>query len=344
MRLRYLLSYLAAKGHHVHLFSHEYPGSRINGISHHEIPVNTKLSCSPKHFISTSRKIFRENSIELSNSIFFAFDLHNAYLLNKIARTNLRVVFVRGLPKYHSTMNNLTSAERSFIEHASKRGMSVTDRYIFNSYASAEDFTAYYGGARNFKILYNNVPTLATYPIERGKVDTPIMIGFIGQFITRKNPLFIMESLRNQFEKLNLRLLYKGRGELFNELKKYVVDNQLMEYVIFEDWGDNVEHFYRKIDVLIVPSLYDECPNVILEAIAHNVAVLGARTGGISELLNFNEQLLFSITDDGTELRNKISDITSSSEELFYVKSLCRVYAESYDFDWGAKALEAILS
>lgn len=343
-RLRHLLLYATEQGHSVHLLSHLHQGSRITGIFHHELAISGGLSLpDPKTFVSWGRDVFLQTISKLNNPMFFAFDLHNAYLLNQITEASLGSIFIRSIPKYHAAMNNLPPHEEEFIRYAAGRGFATTRHLIFNSLASAKDFCAIYGRVPYFKVIYNNAPTPTAIPRTGLDPNSNLRIGFIGQFISRKNPLFLVKSLRDILVERNLHLLYKGHGELLHDLQKYVVDNQLQEYVGLEDWGDNVDGFYANIDILIVPSLYDECPNVILEALAHNVVVLGARTGGIPELLHFDERLLFSVDDDGVDLQVKVSAVISSPRDLSCARDMCRSYAEAYDFDWGAKALDAIL-
>lgn len=56
--------------------------------------------------------------------------------------------------------------------------------------------------------------------------------------------------------------------------------------------------FYRNINLLIVPSLGDNSPSVISEALVSGTKVIGSRVGGIPEQLNFSEHLLFDVADE----------------------------------------------
>jgi glycosyltransferase involved in cell wall biosynthesis len=75
--------------------------------------------------------------------------------------------------------------------------------------------------------------------------------------------------------------------------------------------------FFRDIDVLIVPSLWPEpLPRVILEAYAHGVPVIGARRGGIPEVVRDGESGLLFEPDEPHTLRRAMQRI-SDDEALW---------------------------
>jgi glycosyltransferase involved in cell wall biosynthesis len=56
-------------------------------------------------------------------------------------------------------------------------------------------------------------------------------------------------------------------------------------------------HFWRDIDFLIVPSRFDNSPNVIHEAKSLGIPVIGAKVGGIVELLDPVTDFLIDIPE-----------------------------------------------
>jgi glycosyltransferase involved in cell wall biosynthesis len=59
--------------------------------------------------------------------------------------------------------------------------------------------------------------------------------------------------------------------------------------VQFESWTEDVPGFLAGIDLLVVPSLNDNLPRVILEAFAAGVAVLAFDAGAIPELVEHGQ-------------------------------------------------------
>jgi glycosyltransferase involved in cell wall biosynthesis len=87
----------------------------------------------------------------------------------------------------------------------------------------------------------------------------------------------------------------------------------------------------RDFDILVVPSLYEGCPSVILEAFSLNVPVVGSKAGGIPELLG-HEELLFEPCNQ-IELAAKILGVLNSDKHRDQIKDLVRERSELFVFD-----------
>lgn len=86
--------------------------------------------------------------------------------------------------------------------------------------------------------------------------------------------------------------------------------------------------FYKKIDLLIVPSTEDNSPSVLGEALASGVRILGSRIGGIPELLEkFNQTIV--TTGDASELANSISQIIDEESAEIDFHEVRSVFSES---------------
>ncbi|MCL7752801.1 glycosyltransferase family 4 protein [Polaribacter sp. Z022] len=117
-----------------------------------------------------------------------------------------------------------------------------------------------------------------------------IVFGYIGQINKSKG----VELLLKSFLKLNKykwKLLIAGN-----------IDQDYLNYLKTINNSNNIEFlgyvksdlFYDKINVLVVPSLWNEpFGRVVLESIINNKPVLGSNKGGISELLSNNKDFLF---------------------------------------------------
>jgi glycosyltransferase involved in cell wall biosynthesis len=71
---------------------------------------------------------------------------------------------------------------------------------------------------------------------------------------------------------------------------KVEIPSSILSEVVHPKNDEETADFYTGLDLLVVPSLEDNSPSVIGEALATGTAVLGSNTGGIPELLNeFNQ-------------------------------------------------------
>ena len=83
----------------------------------------------------------------------------------------------------------------------------------------------------------------------------------------------------------NIILTCFGDGPLLEDMKKLVKKKNLSEKIIFAGTYDNPNEVLKDADLLVVPSHEEGSPNVILEAMASGVPVIGTAVGGIPELL-----------------------------------------------------------
>jgi glycosyltransferase involved in cell wall biosynthesis len=108
-------------------------------------------------------------------------------------------------------------------------------------------------------------------------------------------------------------------------------------------WAPGARPFLAALDVVVVPSRHEGCPNVLLEAMAMGRPCLGARSGGIEEML-VHDGLLFP-EGDAEGLAARLKRLQEQPAEQERLVSLGRERAADYEFDWderAAGALEAV--
>jgi len=101
-------------------------------------------------------------------------------------------------------------------------------------------------------------------------------------------------------------------------------------------WAPSAHPLLAALDVVIVPSRHEGCSNVLLEAMAMGRPCLGARSGGIEEML-VHEDLLFP-AGDAKRLAERLERLRTRPEERERLASLARSRAAEYQFDWDARA------
>ncbi len=153
------------------------------------------------------------------------------------------------------------------------------------------------------KVFGNNVGTIHSIP----KKFNPnlVVFGFIGQIKESKGIEFLLSIFKKFESATNWKLLIAGTGnkEYIDLLKVTYLSNRII-YL----GKTNPDSFYNKIDVLIIPSLWQEpFGRVVIEGLKHNKHVLGSSRGGIIDLLP--KEKLFNPNTD--ELKHKIKNILS---------------------------------
>jgi len=150
---------------------------------------------------------------------------------------------------------------------------------------------------------YGFVPAVAASRPARS-CGTSLRIGFIGTLVWHKGAHVLLEAARG----LNGAFEVHLHGDV-NTFPAYVEDLRRSARghpVTFHDRFDreSIDAVYGHLDVLVVPSLWPEnSPLVIHEAFMRGVPVIGARTGGIPELVTDHVNGLLYETNSADDLR-----------------------------------------
>lgn len=131
------------------------------------------------------------------------------------------------------------------------------------------------------EVIYNSI-NLQTQ-VNKKDQSNLISIGFIGR-LEKSKGIEIFINLFDKIKEENVKFIVGGKGNKYYEniLLNMSISNNNFSYLGFVEPNE----FFTKIDVLIVPSLWEEpLGRIVLEAYAHGVPVIGANRGGISELV-----------------------------------------------------------
>jgi glycosyltransferase involved in cell wall biosynthesis len=138
---------------------------------------------------------------------------------------------------------------------------------------------------------------------------------YVGQIEDHKGVNLLVETFINFLEKnFKADLIIVGPGSRLEEIKKLAVARPEIK-VLGRKNSVEVAEFMRKSDCLVVPSLcYENSPTVIYEAIASGLPVIGARIGGITELIEIAGGILFK-PDNQADLLEKMKLVFTHPEE-----------------------------
>ena len=114
-----------------------------------------------------------------------------------------------------------------------------------------------------------------------------INIIHVGGFTFEKNHVGLL-AIWESFLKLqpNAILHLFGDGPLRNEIEQKIIENGLQESIFLYGWIDNPIDYIAKADVLVLPSIIEGLPAVILEAMYCKTSVVAYNVGGVSEIVS----------------------------------------------------------
>lgn len=138
-----------------------------------------------------------------------------------------------------------------------------------------------------------SVPTkIASEP---GMKDGPaVAIGLVGRLAPIKNPLMAVRV----YERLTRlggswaesRLVVVGDGELRPALDALAAQSGLSNRVSCTSWQENLADLYADLDLVILTSLNEGTPVVLIEAMAAGLPFVATRVGGVVDLMVGPEQ------------------------------------------------------
>lgn len=164
----------------------------------------------------------------------------------------------------------------------------LAEKIVVPSKYTAETFNFYHELLN--KIIIINIPpklnfeTIKNKQTKIGDNNDKVIIGIIGADLVRKGYFYLLESWRLlNIKNINAKLVIKGPKQQF--LKSKVI-SQLMNNlsgVVYDGFYLDINEFYKKIDILVLPSIDEGFGMVVLEAMANSVPVIVSDHVGASD-------------------------------------------------------------
>lgn len=198
------------------------------------------------------------------------------------------------------------------------------------------------------EVLPNNATPPVDSPLGEGEElpalpgipDGCPVVGYLGTLIPRKS----VDTLVRAVALLDpsVHLVISGDGSERERLQDMARESGLEGRAHFLGWRRDPGRVLERIDVNVMPSLIDDCPNGLLEGLAAGKICLGTRGSGIQEILQ-HESLMFPARD-ADALAERLRAALFPGEEQDALRALCRDRAEAYTFDWDEKVTRAVES
>lgn len=196
-------------------------------------------------------------------------------------------VEVAGYPFQSKSQKRLTIRAFAWLERRALNRAAVTVRFTQTSCAAMRD---YYGSRiqPNFAVLAPPVPI----PAERRppREPGPPRLLSVGRLVESKNISLLLRTLEPLID-LDWLLDIVGDGELRSRLENETKASGLGGRIRFHGHRYDVESFYRRADLLVLPSKLENAPLVLLEAMSHGLPTLSIRADG-KEYRNANHEMV----------------------------------------------------
>ncbi len=173
----------------------------------------------------------------------------------------------------------------------------------------------------NFKVNYDNINPRNNFKVDESKINFAL-IGRIKP--THKGQLLLVDAINfidsKDLIKVHFYLVgstVPGQEYMEDEVVKKIKENNLQEKITIIPFVKNIEEIYRKIDVVIVPSVFDDpFPTTVLEGMFFSKPIIGTDVGGIPEMIENGITGLIAKRNDSYDLSKKILFFINNKNEI----------------------------
>jgi len=206
-------------------------------------------------------------------------------------------------------------------------------------------------GSEKITVIHNAVD-LNDYSIDKpfedvrekfGLSPNKPLIGVIGRFSHEKGQFVFLKALKIALEdSKNFQAVLIGEGPDQQLLNDYIKNNNLDATVKLIEYQSDIVSWYKALDLLVLPSLSEGLPNVILEAMLFNVPVIATDVGAISSIIDGTNGIIVPPGHPG-RLAEQIKDLLSNPKKrkLLALKASQMLYPEFSSIE-RSKAIQSI--
>lgn len=149
------------------------------------------------------------------------------------------------------------------------------------------------------RVILNGIPPMLPEPLPT-RDRKPVVIGVFGRFNRLKGQADMVRAIAvlksHCAVPFRVRLvgsIYDGNDRYREETRRLIGEHGLQDCIVIEDGTEHIADVYRDTDLLAVPSVrLDPFPTVALEAMSIGIPVVAYRSGGMAEMLDYDEDCL----------------------------------------------------
>lgn len=181
---------------------------------------------------------------------------------------------------------------------------------------------------------------------EKGVPDDVLLLGFFGRFMAQKG----FNTLVSAVERWNAErtspkahVACFGWGGFIREEQAELERRGLSEFFHFFPSTDDMPAALRGVDAVVMPSRWEACPLLPMEAMVAGVPLIGTQCVGMAEVLSQTPALVFE-TDSVDELLGCLERFHANADDIRQqFSAFSQEAAERFDVAHTAIALHALL-
>ncbi len=227
-----------------------------------------------------------------------------------------------------------------YIKFSEKISFKKSDKLLPVSKFTLEEITKLYNiDIARKSVIIPNATDIEMFKPEKLNYSKETVITFVGRFYVIKGFNTYLDALRNINKKgYKIKPYLVGRGDI-ESINTYLKSNfsqyQIQNLAPYHE----MPNIYNQSDIVIVPSLYDNCPAVVLEAMSSGKIVIASDTGGIPEIIQNEKNGFLFEKGNANDLERKIISVLEKTYDTTSIRNNAR-NTIIMDYQWRERTKE----
>ncbi|MBM3260172.1 MAG: glycosyltransferase family 4 protein [Candidatus Sericytochromatia bacterium] len=313
---------LAARGHDVHVFTADHPGTvaheTVAGVHIHRVKGDE--APTPDFLSGIMHLNFGMARLALEEHARKPFDLFHAHdwLVVQAGHLLKHALYVPLIGTVHATeagrnqgihhaLSRYIAQQEWFLTYESYRVIvcsHVMHREVMKQFAPPADKLAVIPNGIKADKFHFDFPDGLGFRRQIA-MDHERLILFVGRMVPEKGGQVLIEALPNVLAKFpDAKAVIVGKGGFVDELKALAKHYRLGHKALFTGYvdDDTLLRLYRVSDAFVVPSLYEPFGIVALEGMAAGLPVVASDAGGLWEIVEHDVTGISTYAGDADSL------------------------------------------
>lgn len=145
-----------------------------------------------------------------------------------------------------------------------------------------------------------------------------VLLGFFGRFMAQKGFRYLVDAIEllNVEQERAFKVACFGWGGFIREEQQLLMERGLGDYFIFMPFVSNVAGSMKGVDVVVMPSLWEACGLLAMEALTAGVPLVAASCIGLREVCEDTPAIMIK-PQSGQAIRDGVIEAINTPKEKF---------------------------
>ena len=218
--------------------------------------------------------------------------------------------------------------QNNYVEEPYRRLLLFMTRFLRNTDIVFPGSNRKWYQKRNAVTIGNGI--VSSRYVRDGNKDQLFTCIFLGRLEKQKNPLYLIELANSLRNKYTFRIRVVGSGSLEASLREKIKEHHLEDFFELTRFCNEPNKLLSAAHCLLLPSLWEGMPLVLLEAGAAGVPVIATPVGAVSAIANSSNAFIGKLVDFPRLLEEVINNYP---EAMIKSGRLRKLVVEKYDIE-----------